>query len=94
VSACTQQFSKQCYRQLILGVCPLSACFHPQSYVEQHQEATSRLSDLDKQFEAAVASILGITADQQPQLLAEALQEQQQLQEVQVGTTAAAAPCT
>jgi hypothetical protein len=56
-----------------------------QLYVEQHQQATSRLSDLDKQFEAAVANVLGITADQQPQLLAEALQAQQQLQEVQVG---------
>lgn len=55
-----------------------------QSYAQQHQAATDRLADLDRQFESAVASILGITAEQQPQLLAEALQEQQQLQEVQV----------
>lgn len=55
-----------------------------QSYNEQHQQATSRLSDLDRQFESAVAQILGITPEQQPRRLAEALQEQQQLQEVQV----------
>lgn len=55
-----------------------------QSYNEQHQQATSRLSDLDRQFESAVAQILGITPEQQPRLLAEALQEQQHLQEVQV----------
>jgi hypothetical protein len=57
---------------------------HSQSYNEQHQQATSRLSDLDRQFESAVAHILGITPEQQPRQLAEALQEQQQLQEVQV----------
>lgn len=66
---------------------------HPQSYDEQHQQATSRLSELDVQFESAVASILGITPEQQPHLLAEALQEQQQLQEVQVRRLWGAAPC-
>lgn len=55
-----------------------------QTYEEQHQQASSRLSDLDRQFKSAVASILGITPDGQPQQLAAALQEQQQLQEVQV----------
>lgn len=55
-----------------------------QTYNEQHQQASDRLSELDRQFESAVASILGIAAEQQPQLLAAALQEQQQLQDVQV----------
>jgi hypothetical protein len=57
---------------------------HTQAYAEQHQQATARLSELERTFEAAVASILGIAAEQQPQLLAAALQEQQQLQDVQV----------
>lgn len=57
---------------------------HTQTYAEQHQQVTARLSELERTFEAAVTSILGIAAEQQPQLLAAALQEQQQLQDVQV----------
>lgn len=60
------------------------ACACKQSYKQEQQQATNRLADLDRQFEAAVAAILGITPDQHPQLLAAALQEQQQLQEAQV----------
>lgn len=55
-----------------------------QSYEEQRQAAAVRLADLQQQFEAAVAGILGLTPGQQPHLLAAALQEQQQLQEAQV----------
>lgn len=56
-----------------------------QEYEQQQQAASAQLAGLGQQFESAVADILGITAEQQPHLLAAAVKEQQQLQEEKVG---------
>jgi hypothetical protein len=57
----------------------------PQAYEQQEQQAQQQLGEQQRQFEAAVADILGIAAGQQQAgQLAEAVQEQQQLQEAEV----------
>jgi hypothetical protein len=56
-----------------------------QAYEQQEQQAQQQLAEQQRQFEAAVADILGIPAGQQQTgQLAEAVQEQQQLQEAEV----------
>jgi hypothetical protein len=56
-----------------------------QAYEQEEQKAQQQLAEQQQQFEAAVADILGIPAGQQQAVqLAEAVQEQQQLQEAAV----------
>lgn len=55
-----------------------------QDYEYQEEQAQEQLTGLNKQFEATVADILGIAAEQQASQLAQAVLEQQQLQEAEV----------
>lgn len=59
-------------------------CVNLQEYEQQEQQASEGLAKQQKQFETAVAEILGIPAEQQSSQFAEAVQQQQLLQEVQV----------